>query len=55
MNSFDFQSVRANSYTIIRIQMNSSDEHIVRDFTEVGSEQILESHARVERLLEEEP
>ena len=38
-----------------RIQMNSSDEHIVRDFTEVGSEQILESHARVERLLEEEP
>ena len=36
-----------------RIQMSSSMEHIVRDFTEVGSEQILESHARVERLLEE--
>jgi len=35
-----------------RIQMNSGSEYIVRDFTEVGSEKILESHARVERLLE---
>jgi len=35
-----------------RLQINSSSEHIVRDFTEVGSEQILESHARVETLLE---
>jgi len=35
-----------------RIQMNSGSEYIVRDFTEVGSENILESHARVERLLE---
>jgi hypothetical protein len=37
-----------------RIQTNSFSEHIVRDFTEVGSEQILESHARVERLLEKD-
>uniref|UniRef100_A0A6C0APE9 Vint domain-containing protein n=1 Tax=viral metagenome TaxID=1070528 RepID=A0A6C0APE9_9ZZZZ len=37
-----------------RIQLNSSMEHIVRDFTDVGSDKILESHARVERLLEEE-
>jgi hypothetical protein len=37
-----------------RLQINSSSEHIVRDFTDVGSEQILESHARVERLLAEE-
>lgn len=34
-----------------RIQINSTSEHIVRDFTEVGSEQILESHTRVETLL----
>jgi hypothetical protein len=38
-----------------RIQMNSSSEYIVRDFTEVGSQKILESHARVERLLEKTP
>jgi hypothetical protein len=37
-----------------RIQMNSSSEYIVRDFTEVGSEKILESHTRVECLLEKE-
>lgn len=36
-----------------RIQKNSTSEHIVRDFTDVGSENILESHTRVERLLEE--
>jgi len=36
-----------------RIQMNSSMEHIVRDFTDVGSENIVDSHTRVERLLEE--
>jgi hypothetical protein len=38
-----------------RIQMNSFREHIVRDFTDVGSENILESHTRVERLLEKKP
>jgi len=38
-----------------RIQMNSFREHIVRDFTDVGSENILESDTRVERLLENEP
>ena len=37
-----------------RLQINSSSEHIVRDFTEVGSQQILDSHARVECLLEKE-
>jgi len=36
-----------------RLQINSTNEHVVRDFTEVGSDQILESHTRVERLLEE--
>ena len=35
-----------------RLQINSSSEYIVRDFTEVGSEQILESDTRVNKLLE---
>ena len=35
-----------------RIQMSSTMEYIVRDFTEVGSENILDSHTRVETLLE---
>jgi hypothetical protein len=35
-----------------RLQTSSFSEHIVRDFTEVGSEKILESDARVEILLE---
>jgi len=35
-----------------RIQLENGNEYVVRDFTEVGSEQILESHARVESLLE---
>lgn len=35
-----------------RIQINSSMEHIVRDFTDVGSENIVNSHTRVETLLE---
>ena len=34
------------------LKMNNGNEYIVRDFTEVGSEQIVESHARVETLLE---
>lgn len=37
-----------------RIQMEDGKEYVVRDFTEVGSNQILESHARVESLLEED-
>ena len=36
-----------------RIQMNDGEERVVRDFTEVGSNNILDSHARVETLLEE--
>lgn len=36
-----------------RIQMEDGKEYVVRDFTEVGSNKILESHARVESLLEE--
>jgi hypothetical protein len=36
-----------------KIQLNSRKELVVRDFTEVGSNLILESHTRVERLLEE--
>jgi hypothetical protein len=35
------------------LKMNNGNEYIVRDFTEVGSQQILESHARVECLLKE--
>jgi hypothetical protein len=35
-----------------KIKLNTFKELIVRDFTEVGSNLILESHARVERLLE---
>jgi hypothetical protein len=35
-----------------KIQMINGKEHLVRDFTEVGSQMILESHARVEALLE---
>jgi len=38
-----------------KIQLNNRKEMIVRDFTEIGSNLILESHARVERLLEEKP
>jgi len=34
------------------IRLNSRALLVVRDFTEVGSENILESHTRVERLLE---
>jgi hypothetical protein len=34
------------------LKMNNGNEYIVRDFTEVGPQQILESHARVECLLE---
>jgi hypothetical protein len=33
------------------LKMNNGNEYIVRDFTEVGSQKILESHARVECLL----
>lgn len=36
-----------------KIQMSSGEERIVRDFTEVGREQILESHARVEKVLDD--
>lgn len=36
-----------------KIQLNNRKEMVVRDFTEVGSNLILESHARVERLLED--
>ena len=35
-----------------KIQMMNGKEYLVRDFTEVGSQMILESHARVEALLE---
>jgi hypothetical protein len=35
-----------------KIQLNSRKEMVVRDFTEVGSNLILESHARVEKLLD---
>ena len=38
---------------LFKIQMLNGQEHIVRDFTEVGAQQILDSHARVESLLEE--
>jgi hypothetical protein len=37
-----------------KIQMMNGTEYLVRDFTEVGSQMILESHARVEALLEEQ-
>jgi hypothetical protein len=36
------------------IKILNGKEYLVRDFTEVGSNQILESHTRVEALLEEE-
>jgi hypothetical protein len=36
-----------------KVQMINGKEHLVRDFTEVGSQMILESHARVETLLEQ--
>jgi len=36
-----------------KIQLNSRKEMVVRDFTEVGSNLILESHARVEKLLDQ--
>jgi hypothetical protein len=36
-----------------KIQLNSRKEMVVRDFTEVGSNLILESHARVENLLDQ--
>lgn len=36
-----------------RVQMLNGQEYVVRDFTEVGAQQILSSHARVEYLLEE--
>jgi hypothetical protein len=34
--------------------MMNGKEYLVRDFTEIGSQMILESHARVEALLEEQ-
>jgi hypothetical protein len=37
-----------------KIQMMNGKEYLVRDFTEIGSQMILESHARVEALLEEQ-
>ena len=37
-----------------KIQMMNGKEYLVRDFTEVGSQMILESHARVEALLDEQ-
>ena len=37
-----------------KVQMINGKEYVVRDFTEVGSQMILESHARVETLLEKE-
>lgn len=37
-----------------KIRMMNGKEYLVRDFTEVGSQMILESHARVEALLEEQ-
>jgi hypothetical protein len=36
-----------------KVQMLNGQEYVVRDFTEVGAQQILSSHARVESLLEE--
>ena len=36
-----------------KIKMLNGEEFLVRDFTEVGAQQILSSHARVESLLEE--
>lgn len=36
-----------------KIKMMNGQEFLVRDFTEVGAQQILSSHARVESLLEE--
>ena len=35
-----------------RVQMITGEERLVRDFTEVGSQKILDSHARTEALLE---
>jgi hypothetical protein len=35
-----------------RLQINSSSEHVVRDFTEVGSKKILESDTRINNFLE---
>lgn len=35
-----------------KVQMLNGQEYLVRDFTEVGAQQILSSHARVESLLE---
>jgi len=35
-----------------KIQLNTGKELVVRDFTEIGSNLILESHTRVEKLLE---
>jgi hypothetical protein len=35
-----------------KIKMLNGEEFLVRDFTEVGAQQILSSHARVESLLE---
>lgn len=37
-----------------KVQMINGKEYLVRDFTEIGSQMILESHARVEILLEKE-
>jgi hypothetical protein len=37
---------------LFKIQLMNGKEYLVRDFTEVGSQMILESHARVEALLE---
>jgi hypothetical protein len=37
-----------------KVQMMNGQEFLVRDFTEIGAEQILSSHARVEALLEKE-
>jgi hypothetical protein len=37
-----------------KVQMLNGQEYLVRDFTEVGAQQILSSHARVESLLEEQ-
>ena len=34
-----------------KIQMRNGSEYIMRDFTEIGAQNILDSHARVERLL----
>lgn len=37
---------------LFKVRMINGQEHVVRDFTEVGAQQILSSHARVETLLE---